>query len=187
MEQGQSKNNRGRKPKYDYSSEKFLSMIADYAKRTATDGEIALAIGLNETYFCEIKKNHPEISETLTRARSGLNLVMRGSFYKAAIGGRLLKQYSYVQKKCECKGQDPECPICDGTGWITPEQHRVVTEVEQAPNVMAQNRWLMNYSEEWRKRTKGETDDDIPQNIQKGVDIKDWLKKEMEDLDGTQP
>ena len=112
---------------------------------------------------------------------------MRGSFYKAAIGGRLLKQYSYVQKKCECKGQDPECPICDGTGWITPEQHRVVTEVEQAPNVMAQNRWLMNYSEEWRKRTKGETDDDIPQNIQKGVDIKDWLKKEMEDLDGTQP
>ena len=51
---------------------------------------------------------------------------------------------------------------------------------------MVQIRWLMNYDTDFRKRTKGEADDELPQNIQKGVDIKDWLKKELEDIDGSQ-
>lgn len=187
MEEGQSKKGKaGRKPKYDYTSESFLSMIADYAKRTCTDTEIAQNIGLSVSEFCKKKTEFPQIAQTLSHARSGINTVVRGTFLKTALGGRLIKTYSYVQKRCECRGNDPKCPICDGTGWITPEQHRVVTETEQAPNPMVQIRWLMNYDTDFRKRTKGEADDELPQNIQKGVDIKDWLKKELEDIDGSQ-
>ena len=170
----------GRKPKFDYTGEEFLNRISELARRGYTDRDIAFAIGMNETYFNEKKAECAPISEALAHARSQLNSTVRGAFLKAALGGRLVKKYSYIQKRCECKGKDPDCPICDGSGWITPEQHRVVEEYEQAPNLMAQNRWLMNYDEEWKKQMKGNDPSDL--NKVEGIDIEVTFNKK-EDLD----
>jgi len=176
----EEKKRQGRAPKYDYTAPKFLEMISDLAKKGYTDKDIAISIGLSYQTFSEKKTKYIEIAESLARGRSQLNTVVRGAFLKAALGGRLVKKYSYVQKRCECGGKDPNCPICDGGGWITPEQHRVVEEYEQAPNIMAQNRWLMNYDEEWKKQLKGNDPSDI--NKVEGIDIEVTFNKK-EDLD----
>ncbi|MDE5837391.1 MAG: hypothetical protein K2H50_10360 [Paramuribaculum sp.] len=41
MAESQDKSKRGRKPKYDYRSEEFLSQVESLAKRGLTDKEIA--------------------------------------------------------------------------------------------------------------------------------------------------
>lgn len=172
--------NAGRKPKFDYTGEEYLNKISELARKGYTDRDIAFTIGLSESTFFEQKAKHSEISEALAHARSQLNTVVRGAFLKAALGGKLTRRYSYVQKRCECGGKDPDCPICDGTGWITPEQHRVVEEIEQAPNLMAQNRWLMNYDADWKKKTRGV--DEEEDNTVDGFDIEVTFNKK-EDLD----
>ena len=43
MAESQKKSKGGRKPKYDYKSEEFLSLVESYAKKGFTDKEIACA------------------------------------------------------------------------------------------------------------------------------------------------
>lgn len=162
----------GRKPKFNYTGKEFLNKIFGLAQQGYTDREIALTIGLSESTFYEKKAANPEISEALAQARVKLNVSVRGAFLKSALGVQYLKKYSYVQKRCECKGKDHDCPICDGTGWITPDQHRVVEEYQQASNPLAQQRWLMNYEPEWRHlelKLKEDTADSDTQVT--GIDI----------------
>ena len=170
----------GRKPKFDYTGAEFLNQISSLASKGYTDKEIAYSIGLNGSTFSEKKSEHPEIAEALSRARAHTNTIVRAAFLKTALGGRIVRTTQYVQKRCECKGQDKECPICDGTGWITPDQHKVVTETELAPNLMAQQRWLMNYDTEWKNRVTGESDDNG--NSFEGFDIEVTFNKK-EDLE----
>lgn len=160
----------GSKPKFDYTGKTFLEKISELARRGYTDMEIAFAIGLNKSTFSEKKSEHPEIAEALSNARAQVNSIVRAAFLKSAIGGRLVRTTQYVQRRCECKGQDPKCPICDGLGWITPDQHKVVTEVELAPNLQAQNRWLMNYDPDWKKKVNG-IDEETEDNTVDGYDI----------------
>lgn len=161
----------GRKPKFDYRGEEFLSRIAELAGKGCTDREIAHILGLNESTFSEKKAEFSEIAETLTRARAQVNSIVRAAFLKSALGGRMLKTYRYIQKRCECKGQNPDCEICDGTGWITPEQHRELIETEQPPNPLIQERWLRVYDPDYSKSMKdGETSNGEGNNIE-GIDI----------------
>ena len=52
--ESQNTNSRGgRKPKFDYISEDFLSLVESYAKKGFTDKEIAFAVGLAPQTFCE--------------------------------------------------------------------------------------------------------------------------------------
>lgn len=161
------KNNGGRKPKYDYTSPDFLAMVADYAKRGFTDGEIALAIGLSPTAFSSKKSELNELNEALSRARAQVNGIVRAAFLKTAIGGRMVRSVRYVEARCECGG-DKDCPRCNGTGWI-PDGERQITETELAPNLAAQERWLMNYDADWLRRVSGEQQDD---DTIAGFDIK---------------
>ena len=50
MSNSESQNRKGkggRKPKFDYTSEDFLSLVESYAKKGFTDKEIAYAIGFS--------------------------------------------------------------------------------------------------------------------------------------------
>lgn len=176
----------GRKPKFDYTGEEFLSRISDLARKGYTDREIAYTIGLSEEELCRKKSAIPQIAQALSHARAQVNSIVRAAFLKTALGGRTVRTTQYVQKKCECGGKKPDCPICDGTGWITPEQHKVVTEVELAPNLMAQQRWLMNYDSDWKKKVKG-TDDE--ETAVEGIDIQvvynDKKDLELQDKKGV--
>lgn len=172
----------GRKPKFDYTSENFLNRISDLAKKGYTDREIALTIGLSEQKFSEKKSGISEISETLSRARSQLNSIVRAAFMKTALGGRIVKTTQYVQKRCECKGKEPDCEICNGSGWITPTQNRVVTETELAPNFNAQHRWLMNYDEDFKKRVLEKNTDKDDESAPRTL-TKEEAKELWKDLD----
>lgn len=148
----------GRPPKYDYESEEFAQMVEVYAKKGFTDKEIALELGISPALFSKKKEEISSISETLSRARARINATVRAAYLRTAMGGKRIHIEQYVQRKCECKGKDPECEICGGSGWLTPEQNRIVTEQELAPSQSALDRWLMNNDEEWREKATQKVD-----------------------------
>jgi hypothetical protein len=99
---------------------------------------------------------------------------VRGRYLKAALGGLKTKNVSKIKQ-----------PTYDErTGEYLGE--RVVqineTEFEAAPNIQALSTWLYHHDSEWRKIQRGlDTEvSDIPTDIDSGVDIDAWIKKETE-------
>lgn len=157
----------GRKPKYDYTSEDFLSLVESYAKKGFTDKEIAYAIGLLPHTFCERKTKHKELSEALARGRATINATVRAKFLAMALGG--IKTKSTVVRK-----------IRDIEGNLTGEEELQVSESELAPSLQAMSVWLYHHDEEWRKvERKQDEDADIPTDIEHGINIDSWIKDKL--------
>lgn len=154
-----------------------------------TDEEIAASLGLARQTFSEKKSEFDEIKDALSRSRAYVNGKVRAAFLQTALGGRKVRQVKFVETRCVCQGKEKECPKCGGSGWIVSETERQVIETELAPNYMAQRLWLMNYDMDFRKRQTDIGDFDTPVDVKRGVNVKEWLKKEMEDKqteqDGT--
>ena len=67
MSNSESQNRKGkggRKPKFDYTSEEFLSLVDRMPKRDSLTKEIAYAIGILPQTFCEKKSEYTEISKS---------------------------------------------------------------------------------------------------------------------------
>ena len=158
----------GRKPKFDYTSEEFLSTVETYAKKGFTDKEIAFALGMNPTYFCEVKSSTAELSEVLTRGRATITAAVRAKFLAMAVGG--IKTKSVTRRKMK-----------DINGDYTDEEEIQTTESELAPSLQAMSVWLYHYDEDWRKveRKQDEDANDIPTDIENGIDIDSWIKDQV--------
>ncbi|MDD3038631.1 hypothetical protein [Bacteroides sp.] len=157
----------GRKPKFDYTSEDFLSAIETYAKKGFTDKEIAFAMNLAPQTFCEKKSEYPELSEVLTRGRATITAAVRAKFLAMALGG--IKTKNTTVRK-----------LRDKEGNLTGEEEVQVIEGELAPSLQAQSVWLYHYDEEWRNvERKQDEDADIPKDIEQGIDIDSWIKKQV--------
>lgn len=157
----------GRKPKYDYKGEDFLSLVESYAKKGFTDKEIAYAIGILPQTFCEKKSEYTEISEVLARGRAQINAAVRAKFLAMALGK--IKTKNTVVRK-----------LRDMEGNLTGEEELQVSESELAPSLQAMSVWLYHHDEEWRKvERKQDEDADIPADVEHGVDIDSWIKKEV--------
>lgn len=158
----------GRKPKFDYTSEDFLSTVEMYAKKGFTDKEIAFALGLNPSYFYELKSEFPDISNVLTRGRSTITAAVRAKFLTMALGG--IKTKSVTVRK-----------LRDKNGELTGEEEVQSIESELAPNLHAQSVWLYHYDEDWRRveRKQDEDANDVPTDIEKGIDIDSWIKDKV--------
>lgn len=184
-----TKGRRGRKPKYDYTSDDFLSLVESYAKKGFTDKEIAHSLGLCPQKFCEKKSEYTEIREVLSRGRATITAAVRAKYYAMAMGLVKVKSETrrFVQDKCHCMGEDKECPDCGGTGWITLTDKSIVQETisDVAPSLQAQSVILYHNDENWRKveRKQDEDVNDIPMNIRKGVDIDNWIRGQVENND----
>lgn len=166
MQESESTNNGniGRKPKYDYTGEEFLSLVESYAKKGFTDKEIAYALDLYPTYFCELKGQHSEISESLSRGRAQINAAVRAKFLAVALGG--IKTKSTTRRKLRLE---------DGT--LTNEEEIQTVENELAPSLQAMSTWLYHHDEEWRKIERNQDEEeDIPADIDHGVNIDSWIK-----------
>ena len=100
--ESQKSKHTGRKPKFDYKSEEFLSQVETYAKKGFTDREIAFALGLAPQTFCEKKNEHSELCEVLARGRATITAAVRAKFLAVALGG--IKTKSTVVRKL--KDQD---------------------------------------------------------------------------------
>ena len=87
MAESQKKSKGGRKPKYDYKSEEFLSLVESYAKKGFTDKEIAAALGIGPQLFSKKKSEINELSDVLSRARNAINALVRAKFLAMALGG----------------------------------------------------------------------------------------------------
>lgn len=158
----------GRKPKFDYTSEDFLSTVETYAKKGFTDKEIAFALGMNPTYFCEIKSSTSELSEVLARGRATVTATVRAKFLAMALGG--IKTKSVTVRKLK-----------DKDGNLTGNEEVQSIESELAPNLQAQSVWLYHYDEDWKKieRKQDEDANDVPTDIEKGIDIDSWIKDQV--------
>lgn len=157
-------------PKFDYKSKEFLDTIENMASKGMTDKSIAWGLvatygkNLTPQYFNELKNEKDEegnptergklISEALARGREKINLLVRDTYLKTAIGGKKIKTVvkRYVQQSCHCSGEDPECQQCGGLGVVMSTDKAVMQEsdIELAPNVQAMATWLYNHDEEWR-------------------------------------
>ena len=118
--ESQKSKHTGRKPKFDYKSEEFLSQVETYAKKGFTDREIAFALGLAPQTFCEKKNEHSELCEVLARGRATITAAVRAKFLAVALGG--IKTKSTVVRKL--KDQD---------GNLTGEEELQVSESELLP------------------------------------------------------
>lgn len=152
----------GKKPKFDYKSEEFLSMVESYAKKGFTDKEIAFAIGLCPQTFCEKKSEHSELAEVLARGRATVTAAVRAKFLAMALGG--IKTRNTVVRK-----------LRDTEGNLTGEEELQVSESELAPNLQAMSVWLYHHDEEWRKIQRRQDEDDSLHR-ENGVDIDKWLE-----------
>ena len=158
----------GRKPKFDYKSEEFLSQVEAYAKKGFTDREIAFALGLAPQTFCEKKNEHSELCEVLARGRATITAAVRAKFLAMALGG--IKTKSTVVRKL--KDQD---------GNLTGEEELQVSESELAPNLQAMSVWLYHHDEEWRKVERRQ-DEETDLRRENGIDIDKWMEEnESED------
>lgn len=161
-----------RPPKFEYESKEFLDYIEDLAQKGYTDRNISYALvqkfgeTLTPQKFNEFKNEKDEggnptergrkISEALARGRAKLNLIARDTYFKAALGGKKVKEVYrvFAERKCECGGSDMSCEFCHGTGKVVSEKKAVVQEVEKVlpANLQALGTWLFNHDEEWRER-----------------------------------
>ena len=157
----------GRKPKFDYRGEEFLSQVETYAKKGFTDREIALELGLNPPYFYEMKSKYSEITDVLARGRATITAAVRAKFLAVALGG--IKTKSTVVRKL--KDQD---------GNLTGEEELQVSESELAPNLQAMSVWLYHHDDEWRNVERRQDEDaDIPKDIDHGISIDSWIKDKL--------
>lgn len=132
MAESQKKSKGGRKPKYDYRSEEFLSQVESYAKKGFTDKEIACALGIAPQTFSEKKAEISELSEVLSRARSAINALVRAKFLAMALGG--IKTKTVTRRRLK-----------DKEGNLLDETEECVVEAELAPNLSAQATWLCHH------------------------------------------
>ena len=165
--ESQKSKHTGRKPKFDYKSEEFLSQVETYAKKGFTDKEIALSLGIEPETFCRAKGKYPQLSKVLARARCAINSLVRAKFLAMALGG--IKTKSTVVRKLK-----------DQEGNLTGEEELQVSESELAPNLQAMSVWLYHHDEEWRKvERKQDEEADIPKDIEHGVSIDSWIKDKL--------
>lgn len=166
----------GRKPKFDYTSEDFLSLVESYAKKGFTDKEIAYSLGLSPQTFSEKKSEYHELSEVLVRGRATITAAVRAKYLAMAMGGVKVKSETrrFVQEKCHCMGEDKKCLDCGGTGWVTLTDKAIVQETisELAPSLQAQSVILYHYDPDW-KNVERKQDDDEDNEVD--IDESKWI------------
>lgn len=162
-----NKGKAGRKPKYNYTSEEFLSLVESYAKKGFTDKEIAYAIGINPDTFSKKKSEIDQLSQVLARGRAQINAAVRAKFLAMALGGIKTKNRTIRQLR-------------DMEGNLTGEEEVQTNEIELAPSLQAMTTWLYHHDEGWRKIERNEDEDnDIPTDIDRGISIDSWIKDQI--------
>lgn len=173
--------------KHDYDSEEFYQDIFGFAMQGFNDAEIADALDLDPDTFNMMKgkrydKWSPEensrrserIVRVLARGRRKVNAIVRGRYLKVALGGIKTKNVSTVKR-----------PLYDrDTGKKIEDQVVQISEseFESPPNIQALSTWLYHHDPEWRKVQRGMDVDttDVPQDVDHGIDIDAWIRKETE-------
>lgn len=160
------KKSKGRKPKYDYKGEEFLSLVESYAKKGFTDKEIACALWITPQTFSEKKSEIKELSDVLSRARSAINALVRAKFLAMALGG--IKTKSVTRRRLK-----------DKDGNLLDETEECIVESELAPNLSAQATWLRHYDTDWSRVQRGEEPEE-DSTTDGSISIDKWINDNTE-------
>jgi len=99
---------RGQKDEYDNKVKPYLSDIAKYHRCGVTEGQLAEYYDVGKTTWAKYKKEHPEFSETLLKAKQQLKTDLINQSFKVAMG------YEYEEEKTETyfdkNGNNPAMP-----------------------------------------------------------------------------
>lgn len=173
--------------KHDYDAEEFYQDIFGFAMQGFNDAEIADALDIDPDTFGMMKNKRYDkwsaeenqrrgdrIVRVLARGRRKVNAIVRGRYLKAAIGGIKTKNVSTVKR-----------PVYDpATGLKIEDQVVQINEAEfeSPPNVQALATWLYHHDPDWRRVQRGlDTEaSDVPENVEHGIDIDAWIRKETE-------
>ena len=171
------------KPKYDYNGDAFYDEILALSIQGLSDSEIADSLTLSPEAFSRMKngkydgwskrqneERSERICQVLARGRRKINALVRGAYLKSAIGGKKIKSQTKVTRRLK---------LPDGSMSDIEDVQTSATEQELPPNVQALSTWLFHHDEEWRKASKGEADD-VPKDIEKGINIDAWIREEIE-------
>lgn len=174
----------GRPPKYDYDGDEFYDEIFFLAFNDANDGEIAYSMGLTESVFNlmkngnyeawteeENKRRSERLSKVLARARKKIIQAVRGKYLQAALGGQDVENVSTTKRHL----------VVDGRMTDDVEVQTTTTKTKTLPNMQALATFLYHHDPEWRKVQRGldEEAQDIPTEVEKGIDIEKWIEQEV--------
>ena len=175
---------KGRQAKNDYDSDDFYDEAFFLAFNGASDAEIANAFDITPTYFSLIKNGKVEkwskeenerrsarLVKVLERARKKIMQAIKGKYLAAALGGQDVESVSTVTRKVMLAGQETPAEVIQETR----------TRTKTLPNMQALATLMFHYDKDWRKVQRGVDDDsqDIPTNIETGIDIHKWIEREV--------
>ena len=120
-------NKRGRPNKYETVVKPRLNEIEKMCL-TMTEKQIAKALGVNPSTWCEYKNKYPELSEAIKRGHESLIIELRSTLIKKAKG------FTYTEKKTVKKN-----------GKVETEE---IYEKASLPDVAALNLLLKNYDKD---------------------------------------
>lgn len=174
----------GRPPKYDYDGDEFYDEIFFLAFNDANDGEIAYSMGLTETAFNlmkngkydkwseeENRRRSERLVKVLARARKKIIQAVRGKYLQTALGGQDVENVSTTKRHL----------VVDGRMTDDVEVQTTTTKTKTLPNMQALATFLYHHDPEWRKVQRGldEEAQDIPTEVEKGIDIEKWIEQEV--------
>ena len=161
------------KPKFDFKDKQNLIRIESWARDGLDDKQIAANIGYNETYFSELKGKIPELSEALNNGRAPIDFAIESKIYRKAMGTKIKVQQAIKVKDVYYDEEGRRC-----------EKERVeIVELEQEipSDTTAGIFWLKNRKpEQWNKPAPRIDDEDIPKEINQGINIDEWIKSKVE-------
>jgi hypothetical protein len=173
----------GRKPKYDFNDPENLLIVEGLARDGLDNKDIAKYFGYDETYFSTLVNSISELYKALKRGRKPLEIVVENSLYRRATGGiKVTTQVRrFLEKRCDCEGEEKECPDCKGTGKVLITDVELVQETvsELPPDVGAAAFWLkQKKSDIWNKQpTKIETESNV--TLTGSIPIEEWVKERV--------
>ena len=77
---------RGAKSQYANKVKPYLADIERYARCMVTEGDICKFYGVGKTQWAQYKKDYPELTETLLRAREAGKADLLDNAYRVAVG-----------------------------------------------------------------------------------------------------
>lgn len=176
---------------YDYDCDEFYLELYQLAFNGAYDSQIAsaledkLGITIGKVAFSQMlagkygnwtaeenERRSKRMKATLEKARDNTNRLVLGRILKVGLGGVTVKSKTVVKRRMEIGGE------------LTDNQLIQTTEVENEtpPNLQALSMWMYHHSPEWRKIQRGEEmDSDDTEPAKRGIDISEWISKEMDE------
>lgn len=100
--------------------DEIMDFIKDATKKLLTQKEICRKLGIHETTFLKMKKDHPDFAEAIVNAKYDLKIELVNALYKKAVGYDVTDEVQYIED--QGKGKPPKRKITKNKKHIPPDK-----------------------------------------------------------------